>query len=256
MSAGDTVPNLWYMALFMIGAFVMRGAGCTWNDIVDRDYDARVARSALRPIPAKQITVPQAIAFGFALSFIGLGVLLQFNAFTIWLAISSIVLILLYPFAKRFTYWPQFVLGLVFNWGALVGWAAVEGRLALAPMVLYAGCVLWTIGYDTIYAHQDKDDDAVLGLKSTALRFGDHTKRWLSGFYAGAIVLWALAAAMADATWVLFIGLACVAGQLAWQIKTLNVDDSENCLARFRSNRFVGWMLLSAIALDMLKHTP
>ena len=159
----------------------MRGAGCTYNDIVDRDYDASVARTAARPIPSGQVSVAQAWVFLILLCLAGLAILVQLNAFTIVLGASSLLLIAVYPFAKRFTYWPQLVLGLTFKWGALVGWAAVTGSLSLAPVVLYAGCVLWTIGYDTIYAHQDKEDDLAVGLKSTALRFGAATQRWLIG---------------------------------------------------------------------------
>lgn len=251
LSQGAAYPNPWYLALFAIGAFVMRGAGCTWNDIVDRKYDAKVARTALRPIPSGQITVPQALAFGTGLSLIGLAVLVQFNAFTIVLAIASLLLIVVYPFSKRFTYWPQIVLGLTFKWGALVGWAAVTGALAWPAILLYAGCVLWTIGYDTIYAHQDKDDDAILGLKSTALRFGAETPYWLAGFYTGALAFWAAAATMAGGGVALATGLIATALHLVWQVRTLDIDDPANCLVRFRSNRFVGWLLFLGIVGDM-----
>lgn len=250
-ASGARFPDLWMMLLFLVGAFVMRGAGCTWNDIVDRNYDARVARTALRPIPSGQVSVLQALMFGVALSLIGLAVLLQFNVFTIWLAISSIALIVIYPFSKRFTFWPQVVLGLTFKWGALVGWAAVTGSLAAPALVLYAGSVLWTIAYDTIYAHQDKDDDAILGLKSTALRFGDATVPWLTGFYGLALVLWAAAGYLAGAGPVFALGLAVIAAQFIWQVATLDISNPANCLARFRSNRFVGWIMLLAIVGDM-----
>ena len=181
LSLGRAYPSPFLIGLFLAGAFIMRGAGCTYNDIVDRDYDASVARTAARPIPSGQVSVAQAWVFLILLCLAGLAILVQLNAFTIVLGASSLLLIAVYPFAKRFTYWPQVVLGLTFKWGALVGWAAVTGSLSLAPVVLYAGCVLWTIGYDTIYAHQDKDDDAAVGLKSTALRFGAATQRWLVG---------------------------------------------------------------------------
>src|SRR5688572_7624263 len=217
LSMGRPYPNLWYMLLFLVGAFVMRGAGCTWNDIVDRNYDGRVARTAGRPIPSGQVSVVQALLFGVALSLIGLAVLVQFNTFTIWLGIASLALVAIYPFSKRFTFWPQVVLGLTFKWGALVGWAAIYGTLSTTAFVLYAGCVLWTIGYDTIYAHQDKEDDALLGLKSTALRFGEATQNWVAGFYGGAVVLWAIAGFLAGAHLIFFTALALVAIQLAWQ---------------------------------------
>src|SRR4249920_390193 len=199
LSLGHAYPKPWYLALFLAGAFLMRGAGCTYNDIVDRDYDASVARTAARPIPSGQVSVAEARMFLAVLCLAGLVILLQFNLFTIVLGAASLVLVAIYPFMKRLTYWPQLVLGLTFKWGALVGWAAVTGSLAPAPAVLYAGCVLWTIGYDTIYAHQDKEDDLAIGLKSTALKFGDATPRWLVAFYAGALLLWAIAGALAGA---------------------------------------------------------
>jgi 4-hydroxybenzoate polyprenyltransferase len=251
LAAGDRAPNLWWAALFAIGAIAMRGAGCTWNDIVDRDIDGRVERSALRPIPAGLVSVKQALAFGVAQALVGLIVLLQFNAFTIWLAISSLLLVAVYPFAKRFTYWPQFVLGLTFNWGALVGWTAVSGSLPLTPLILYAGAITWTIGYDTIYAHQDKEDDALLGLKSTALKFGPQTPRWLTGLYIIALALCGIAAASAGAGWPTYVGLAAVGLHFAWQIKTLDTEDGDNCLKRFKSNRDAGLILTFAILADM-----
>jgi 4-hydroxybenzoate polyprenyltransferase len=251
LSMGRPYPNLWYMLLFLVGAFVMRGAGCTWNDIVDRNYDGQVARTAGRPIPSGQVSVAQALLFGVALSLIGLAVLVQFNTFTIWLGIASLALVAIYPFSKRFTFWPQVVLGLTFKWGALVGWAAIYGTLSTTAFVLYAGCVLWTIGYDTIYAHQDKEDDALLGLKSTALRFGEATQNWVAGFYGGAVVLWAIAGFLAGAHLIFFTALALVAIQLAWQVSTLNTNDPANCLRRFRSNRDVGWALLLGLIADM-----
>jgi len=251
LARGSAFPDPWHAALFAIGAFVMRGAGCTWNDIVDRDYDASVARTALRPIPAGQVSVGQALAFGIGLSLVGLLVLIQFNRFTILLAIASLLLVASYPFAKRYTFWPQVVLGLTFKWGALVGWAAVFGSLAAAPLALYAGAVLWTIGYDTIYAHQDKEDDALLGLKSTALRLGAASYKWITGFYAGALALWALAVSLAGAGWPTWAGLALAGLHLAWQVRTLDIDSPDNCLVRFKSNRAVGWVLFLALAADM-----
>jgi 4-hydroxybenzoate polyprenyltransferase len=251
---GHGYPNLWYLVLFYIGATVMRAAGCTWNDIVDRDFDAGVARTRSRPIPSGQVSVTQARIFMMALALIGLVVLLQFNRFTIVLAISSLGLVAVYPFMKRFTYWPQLVLGLTFKWGALVGWAAVTGGLAPATLVLYAGCVLWTIGYDTIYAHQDKEDDQLLGLKSTALKFGTWTRPIVGLFYAGSLLLWALACwlAGAGAGAVVALGLLLAAGLLAWQVLTLDTDDAANCLKRFKSNREVGWIFFLALVAQML----
>lgn len=244
-------PNVWHLLLFAVGALVMRGAGCAYNDYVDREYDAKVARTASRPIPSGQVTPQQALIFVVALAFVGFLVLIQFNAFAIWLGISSLALVALYPFMKRITYWPQLVLGLAFNWGALMGWAAVKGSLAPAPLLLYAGSVLWTIGYDTIYAHQDKEDDLMLGLKSTALKFGDATVDYVGGLYAGAVVLWALAGAMAGTHLIFYAALALIALQLAWQVSTLDISDAGNCLRRFRSNRDVGFALFLGLVADM-----
>jgi 4-hydroxybenzoate polyprenyltransferase len=251
LSLGRAYPNPWYLALFMVGAFVMRGAGCTYNDIVDRDYDRRVARTAQRPIASGAVSVRAALIWASALSLFGLAVLLQFNTFTVILGMGSLLLIAIYPYMKRFTYWPQLVLGLTFKWGALVGWAAVYGSLSAAPLVLYAGCVLWTIGYDTIYAHQDTRDDALLGLRSTALKFGDQTKPWVTGFYGGALLLWAAAGVLAGGHMLFFVALAVVAAHFAWQVATLDITDPANCLRRFRANRDVGWLMCVGLVAAM-----
>lgn len=251
LASGKALPSFWYAMLFLIGAFAMRGAGCCWNDIVDRNYDAGVARTRSRPIPSGQISVKQALAFMALLCVVGLAVLVQLNVYTIVLALSSIGLIAIYPFMKRYTYWPQVVLGLTFKWGALVGWATVRGELEAPALLLYAGCVLWTIAYDTIYAHQDKEDDLAIGLKSTAIRFGDSTRPWLSGFFAGALTLWAAAIGLAGAHWPAFLGLGVIAGHFAWQVGTLDIRSPENCLVRFKSNRQVGWLMVAALMADM-----
>jgi 4-hydroxybenzoate polyprenyltransferase len=251
LSLGRPYPNPWYLALFFAGAFLMRGAGCTYNDIVDKDYDERVARTAARPLPSRQVSVAKAQIFLVLLLLAGLLILLQFNLFTVVLGMSSLILVAIYPFMKRLTDWPQIVLGLAFKWGALLGWSAVAGSLSPPAVALYAGCVLWTIGYDTIYAHQDKEDDLRVGLRSTALRLGGATPQWLVGFYGGAVLLWGLAAAAAGARLAFFLALAGAAVQLAWQAATLKVDDPVNCLARFKSNQLVGWLLLGGLVTDM-----
>lgn len=244
-------PNPWLLALFALGALVMRAAGCAYNDYVDRDYDAQVARTASRPIPSGQIAPAEALAFAAVCALVGLFVLLQFNAFTIRLSAASLILVAVYPFLKRYTYWPQLALGLAFNWGALAGWSAVTGSLALPAVVLYCGSVLWTIGYDTIYAHQDKEDDLMLGLKSTAIRFGSRTTTWVGGFYAGAAGLWLLAGFLAGTHLIFFAAIALVSVQMAWQVVTLNIDDADNCLRRFRSNRDVGLAIFLGLVADM-----
>jgi 4-hydroxybenzoate polyprenyltransferase len=244
-------PNLWYMLLFAIGALVMRGAGCAYNDYIDRDFDAQVARTASRPIPSGQVTPEDALVLVGVLGFIGLVVLLQFNWFTVFLGAASLLLVLIYPYMKRFTYWPQLVLGLAFNWGALVGWAADEDGLELAPFLLYFGAVAWTIGYDTIYAHQDTEDDLMLGLKSTALKFGEESPTWVGAFYSIAVVFWTLAGFLGGAHLIFFLTLALVGLQLSWQVSTLDINDPKNCLRRFRSNRDVGLVLFLGLAADM-----
>jgi 4-hydroxybenzoate polyprenyltransferase len=252
VSLGRTYPNFWYLVLFVIGAFVMRGAGCTHNDIVDREYDKRVARTASRPIPSGRVTVLQAFIFGLGLCGVGLLVLLQFNRFTILLGIASLALVAAYPFAKRYTHWAQLMLGLTFKWGALVGWAAVTGSLGWPAVLLYIGSVLWTIGYDTIYAHQDKEDDAIIGLKSTALLFAEKTHYWVGGFYAGAWLFWFAACSLIGVSVVTVTALAAIAGQMAWQVATLDIAKPANCLDRFRSNRYVGWLFFLGLVAEML----
>jgi 4-hydroxybenzoate polyprenyltransferase len=259
LTRGRPYPNPWYLLLFFVGAFVMRGAGCTYNDIIDRDLDKQVARTRNRPLPSGRVSVIQALAFAVALSLIGLGVLLQFNRYTVVLGIASLALVAFYPFAKRFTSWPQLVLGLTFKWGALVGWAAIHNGIDPPAIALYAGCVLWTIGYDTIYAHQDSSDDAVVGIKSTALRFGANTHNWVGGLYGGAVILWALAGVLAEASsqdWhtahlMYFAAVALVALQLAWQVTTLDTADPANCLRRFKSNKDVGFAIFLGLIADM-----
>jgi len=245
---------VWLFILFAIGAVAMRGAGCTFNDIIDRKYDAQVARTRSRPIPSGQVSLKAAIIFLGVQCLIGLLVLVQFNYFAIVLAISSLGLVAIYPFMKRITYWPQLVLGLTFNWGAMMGWATIMADLELAPLLLYAAAICWTIGYDTIYAHQDKEDDALLGLKSTALKFGDKTQLWLSLFYGFTIILLGLAGLAAGAGYVFFTGLLVASIHLGWQIQTLKIDDSTTCLRLFRSNRNFGFIILIALLAEQAIH--
>lgn len=240
-------PDLWLGLLFAVGATLMRGAGCTYNDIVDRDYDAAVARTATRPIPSGQVSPRQAVLFLCLQLTAALIVLLQFNVFTIALAAGSLVLVFAYPFMKRITYWPQAWLGLTFNWGALVGWAAVQGGLDWPPVLLYLSGIAWTLGYDTIYAHQDKEDDALIGVKSTALRLEAATKPWLAVFYAAAVILLVVLGMAMELSWPYWLGIAAVAVQFTWQIVTLDVDDAKDCLQKFKSNRLTGWILLAGI---------
>lgn len=250
MAADARWPDPWLLVLFATGALVMRGAGCAWNDIIDRDVDARVARTRSRPIPSGQVTVQAAFIFAVALSLVGLVVLLQFNRFAVGVGAASLIVVALYPFAKRVTFWPQFVLGLAFSWGALMGWAAVFGRLDLPAFILYAASILWVIGYDTIYAHQDREDDALIGVRSTARLFGLETKTALVIFYAGAVALIAVSVALVGGGLAAYAGIAAFAGHLAWQIRTIDVNDPARCLRQFRSNRDAGLLLFAGLALD------
>jgi len=250
--AGNTVPDPWHLLLFLIGAIAMRGAGCTYNDLVDRDFDGMVERTRSRPIPAGQVTVSQAKTFMAAQALVGLLVLLQFNWFTVALGAASLLIVAVYPFMKRITDWPQSVLGLAFSWGALMGWAALFGRLDLAPVALYFGGFLWTIGYDTIYAHQDKEDDALIGVRSTARLFAHHTAYWVSGLYAGAVTLFAVAFVLAGAGPLAFAGLVLAALHLGWQIARLDIDDAAQCLKLFRANRDTGWIIFAGLVADSL----
>lgn len=250
VAAGAPGPNWWHVWLLFVGAFAMRGAGCTWNDILDRDLDGRVARTRSRPIPSGQVSVKQAFAFLAAQALIGLGVLLQFNGFAILTGIASLAIVAVYPLLKRVTYWPQIGLGFAFSWGALMGWAAYFGRLDAAALVLYAGSISWVIGYDTIYAHQDREDDALIGIKSTALLFAERTKPILSAFYAAAVVLMAVAGWLANAGPAFAVGLVAFAVHLAWQVRRLDIADPALCLRLFKSNRDAGLILFAALIVD------
>ncbi|MBA4782610.1 MAG: 4-hydroxybenzoate octaprenyltransferase [Rhizobiales bacterium] len=252
VAANSGSLNLFHILLFVIGAVVMRGAGCTYNDIVDRDIDQAVARTRSRPIPSGRVSIARAIAFMVVLCLIGLAVLLQFNLFTVFLGIGSLGFVAIYPFMKRITNWPQLALGLAFSWGGLVGWAAHFGSLSPASLALYGGAILWTIGYDTIYAHQDREDDALIGVKSTARLFGERTKPWLILFYAGATALFAFSFLSAGAGWVSFAGLALGAGHMIYQVIRLDIHNADQCLVMFRSNRDYGLILFAGLTLDTL----
>jgi 4-hydroxybenzoate polyprenyltransferase len=246
LASGDW-PDPGLMLVFAVGAVAMRGAGCTYNDIVDRDFDRLVARTRLRPIASGAVGLKAAWAFLAAQCLVGLAVLLSLTPLAIVLGFASVALIAIYPFMKRITYWPQIVLGLTFNWGALMGYAAMTNRLALAPVLLYLGAIAWTIGYDTIYAHQDKDDDALIGVKSTALRLGAATRKWLWGFYGAMVLALAAVGVAADLSWLYYVGAALAAAQLVWQVRRLDIDDADLCLKLFRSNRDFGLIVFAAI---------
>jgi 4-hydroxybenzoate polyprenyltransferase len=244
-------PDPVLLLLFAVGAVAMRGAGCTLNDIADRDYDARVARTRLRPLPSARINVVQAGVFLLAQLAVGAAVLFSLNRISILLGVAVLGLIGTYPFMKRITYWPQLFLGLNFNWGALIGWTAVTGTLDWPAVLLYLGGVFWTLGYDTIYALQDVEDDAMIGVKSTARLFGERVRPAVALFYAGALVCWLAAGILAGGGWWLAL-LAVPAVLLGWQVGTLDARIEGNALVRFKANHWVGLALTAVLLLDFL----
>ena len=240
----------WAAVLMFLGAILMRGAGCTFNDIVDRDIDMKVARTRSRPIPSGQVTSREAFYFLVAQALLASAILFQFNRFTVYAAIASLLLVAIYPFMKRITWWPQLFLGLAFSYGALVGWSSQTGGLSWAPVVLYSGTILWVIGYDTIYALQDIEDDALVGVKSTARLFGDNVRPAVAVLYAGAFLLWNVASLMAGGG-VIFAALSLVAaGLLAWQLWTLDKEIPLNPFNRFYNNHYVGMALTLALLAE------
>jgi 4-hydroxybenzoate polyprenyltransferase len=244
--------DLWLFPACAIGAFVMRGAGCAWNDITDRDIDARVARTRSRPIPSGQVTVRQAAIFMVGLGLAGLAILLTLNTAAIWLGVISLGPVCVYPFAKRFTWWPQVFLGIAFNWGALLGWAAHSGGLSLPPVYLYLAGIAWTLHYDTIYAHQDREDDALIGVRSTARLFEQDTPGWLWMFTGLMVIFAGLAVLFAGGGWFGILGPLALGGFMAWQIRELDIDDPELCLRLFRATRWGGLMMLGFLLLDAI----
>jgi 4-hydroxybenzoate polyprenyltransferase len=260
LATGPKAWDLWIAASCGLGAFLMRGAGCTWNDITDREFDASVARTRSRPIPSGQVSVRQALAWGVAQALIASLILFSYNAPAILLGIASLALVAVYPFAKRFTWWPQVFLGLAFNWGALLAWAAHTGSLAWPAVLLYGAGLAWTLFYDTIYAHQDKEDDALIGVKSTARLFGANTKPWLRLFLVAAVTLFALAVLTAllpadPPALRLLLALAGVwafGWHLAWQLSRLDTEDPATCLTLFRSNRDAGLVPALFLAAALL----
>ena len=247
LAADGDWPDWGLMVLFGIGALVMRGAGCTINDIADHEFDAKVARTAGRPIPSGQVSVKQAWAFLGLQLLIGLAVLVQLNGFAIGLGAAALLLVFPYPLMKRITYWPQLWLGLTFNWGALLGWAAVRGELDWPPVILYAAGIFWTLGYDTIYAHQDKDDDVLVGVKSSALALGRNTRPALFVFYALVLAGLVAVGVLTGLGWAWWIGLGFAGVHLLWQAWTVDIDDGRDCLTKFKANRHFGWILVAAI---------
>lgn len=249
IASGGGLPNLKFAFLFLVGAIVMRGAGCTVNDIVDRNIDGSVERTQHRPIPSGRVSIKQALVFLCAQMAVGLIVVLQFNWLTIGTAISSLAIVAVYPFMKRITYWPQVVLGFAFNWGALVSWTAVHNSFSPAPFALYAGGILWTLAYDTIYAHQDKEDDVLVGVKSTALKLGAATPKWLIFFFASSLALIDLSLWLVSAPLPAHIGVAGAALHATWQVARFDGNNANRCLQLFRSNRVLGLIVLAGLLI-------
>lgn len=248
--------DLWLALSCGVGAFLMRGAGCTWNDITDRDIDAQVARTRSRPLPSGQVTVKAALVWMVAQALLSAGILFTYNWLAIALGVASLALVAIYPFAKRFTWWPQVFLGLAFNWGALLAWAAHAGTVPPAAVALYAAGIAWTLYYDTIYAHQDREDDALIGVKSTARLFGDNSREWLWGFFALTLVLLAAAVVLAHAGagrplgfLVALAGVWAMGLHLGWQMRILDLDDPASCLKVFRANRDAGLIPVPFLAV-------
>jgi 4-hydroxybenzoate polyprenyltransferase len=243
-------PNLWHLVLFLIGAIAMRGAGCTYNDILDRKLDAGVERTRNRPLPSGRVTIRAAAAFLVAQALIGLAVLLSFNRFSVWLGIASLGIVAIYPLMKRVTSWPQAALGLAFSWGALMGWSATFASLALAPILLYASAFAWTIGYDTIYALQDARDDAIVGIRSTARLFGQRVTLGVGLFYAAGAALALTAIELAGGGAIALIGWLAYVAHLAWQTSQVEGANAAKALGLFRSNRDAGFILFAGVALQ------
>ena len=245
--AGAGMDEARLFVLFAIGAVIMRGAGCTINDMVDREIDAQVARTATRPLASGEVSLVRAGLFLALLMAAGLAVLTAFNQVTFVLALAALPLVIIYPLMKRVTWWPQLFLGLTFNWGVLLGWTALRGDMEPAALVLYGGAALWTLGYDTIYAHQDKRDDALIGVKSTALRLGANTRPWLFVFYGGAVAGIGLAGWLAGLNLMFYAVLAAAAAHLFRQAARVALDDPGDCLATFKSNLWTGLIVLAAL---------
>ena len=246
--------DLWIAIACGLGALVMRGAGCTWNDITDRKIDDQVARTRSRPLPSGRVTLQGAYIWLIAQGLLGLVILLTLGSAAIWMGVASLALVAIYPFAKRFTWWPQIFLGLAFNWGVMLAYTAHMGRLDIAPVIAWLAGIAWTIFYDTIYAHQDIEDDTLIGVKSTARLFGDHSPRILKGFALLAVLLLATAILTTGSPagrnlLIGFLGLVGFAGHLFWQLRIFQPDQNDICLRLFRSNRDAGLILAIFLAL-------
>ena len=254
IAASGGFPRLDIVLAFFLGAVLMRSSGCIINDIADREFDKQVERTKTRPLASGELTVKQAIGLLAALLLASFFIALYLGlAVMMWSALALLP-VMIYPFMKRISWWPQLFLGLTFNWGALVGWVAVRGELEWPALILYVGCVFWTLGYDTIYAHQDKIDDARIGVKSTALRLGDYTRIFVAGCYLISLISWAaMAYFLSERVWA-WLYFMPAALHLGWQLATLNIHDPSNCRQRFFSNSQLGWLVAGALVVSILNH--
>jgi 4-hydroxybenzoate polyprenyltransferase len=251
--ASGGLPNAWHALLFLVGAVTMRGAGSTYNDLVDRDLDARVERTRDRPLPSGQVSARAALVFLGLQCLVGLAVLVQFNAFAIATGVASLGIVALYPFMKRVFWLPQIVLGLAFAWGGLMGWAAWFGSLSLAAVLIYFGAVAWVVGYDTIYALQDIEDDEIAGIKSSARFFGARVRLGVAAAYAVAVVLIGTSLWLVRPGAVAWLALAAFAAHLAWQVHRIDPRDGAGALRLFRSNRNAGLILAAGLAAEPMR---
>jgi len=246
VQAADGWPTPWRVFIFSLGALLLRGVGCTFNDIFDRDFDHRVERTRFRPLTSGQLTLRAALWFAFAQLLVSATLLLAINDMSRWLALALVPLVVIYPLCKRFTYWPQVVLGIAFNWGMLMAWSDTRDALPPAAVAMWVGAVLWQVGYDSIYAYIDVRDDRMLGLRSAAMRFGERGRFWIGLMYAAAAVLWFAAGAAMGMDWPYHLVMAVIAAHLAWQVKEFDVAHPERGLRLFRSNMHVGILLIVA----------
>ncbi|XP_060069567.1 4-hydroxybenzoate polyprenyltransferase, mitochondrial-like isoform X2 [Ylistrum balloti] len=246
------IPDLWLLTLFGTGAFFMRGAGCIINDMWDRDFDKKVERTKCRPLTSGELSMFQGLVCLGGMLSVSLAILCQLNMFSIILGASSMIPVILYPLAKRFTYWPQAMLGVTLNWGVLIAWSAITGGLDWPVLPLYTACVVYTIIYDTIYSHQDKYDDMLIGIKSTALKFGDQSKYWLSGFATTMVGGLVTTGVMCDQTWPYFTAVACTCGHLFHQVWSVDLENADDCATKFRSNSKLGFLMFIGVTIGTL----
>ena len=252
LHVGELVPISFFI-LFFIGSIIMRGAGCTWNDFLDKDYDKSVKRTKDRPLASSKIKITTAIFFLIIQLFVGLLILIQFNKLTIIFGCVSLIPVFIYPLMKRITWWPQVFLGITFNWGALLGWMSVSNNFSsVYPLFLYIACIFWTIGYDTIYAHQDKDDDLLLNLKSSAIKLGENTKYAMLIFYSIFFIIFAVILLNLSNSLIIHIAILSLLVHLVSQIIYLDIDNSERCLKIFKSNNFLGIQISFFLILEVL----